>query len=793
MSNVDIAQTEKYKKMLGLTNLNNTTNKTIMNASTTIMGNLYISNYVILQGETTIMDINVSNNSKMGNVNISKDINLNNSIINDTTVFGNIYSNNIIIEGNIQINNDSVFDNLDIASLNVSEKSYFNNNITVNNIFAVNTELSLLCNNINIGDINSIVNIYGTGLSINTKEVNVRDKYIVLNYSNVSDIGNLAGIEISAISGVGFIRTNTGATRFEIKAPNEESVRYIATLDNLNNLNISGTTSLYGNSTINSNLVVNGDTTIIGNSIFNGSLIISGNTNFINNVTCLSNVAIGGSINVNNDVDINSDFNLNGAASVFNATILSNLDVSGNLSILGSVSMSSDLNIYGGAILQGKTTFMSNMYAAGDVIINGNLTFQSDLYINSDTNIAGNIILKNNVNISSGSLFKGSTSLLSSLYINGNVNIDGNITLGSFIGNYSDLMNNYNNYNEYEILGQLIGTFPEYKTNYDAVSNGVPLWGFYRTGGILKIRLDDTPPVLFLSGTTAISINNGSEYYDDGVYATDNINSTIDLYLYSISNELTPNIINNRYFISGANTLITETTILDIGSYNIDYVGIDSCGNEGYITRTLTVSNILKYYPYENNHIIQTKDTNGNYFTFSNNNLIDGIDSSWTFNPNYLLFDFNNEWSVILKVRAVNWNGMFQINFDPITTNWGDNNNNVNGGVSNISFQDSFKYFDDDPIYWDSGSPSLNFYENFNSGFGIYIKIYRKNDFLNIDFYDNDNILLDSKISKNQFQYTNTNSICSFYSYGNLNWLYGYLIYEENSNVTVSDFKRIFE
>lgn len=130
---------------------------------------------------------------------------------------------------------------------------------------------------------------------------------------------------------------------------------------------------------------------------------------------------------------------------------------------------------------------------------------------------------------------------------------------------------------------------PEYADNITAKNNGVPIWGWYRTGGILKIRLNDVPPVLTLLGNYNILINIGNYYTDPGVTAIDYYNNQLPVYITSIGIN-NSNILNNNILISGK-TLITSTSLLSLGNYNITYTATDLFGNNNTINRIINISN----------------------------------------------------------------------------------------------------------------------------------------------------------------------------------------------------------
>jgi hypothetical protein len=166
-----------------------------------------------------------------------------------------------------------------------------------------------------------------------------------------------------------------------------------------------------------------------------------------------------------------------------------------------------------------------------------------------------------------------------SLVVLGNTNIVGNITINSSLN----------------ILGNMNLILPEYPNNTIAKNNGIPIWGWYRTGGILKIRLEDVPPVVYLTGGTSLTIYLGYNYYDTGGYAIDYLNNIIPVYLSNIN--LSSSILNTNILISGLSTLITQTTTLSIGNYTATYQATDFIGNVGYNYRLfnviLTVYNIF--------------------------------------------------------------------------------------------------------------------------------------------------------------------------------------------------------
>ena len=94
--------------------------------------------------------------------------------------------------------------------------------------------------NVSFGSLNSKIIVYGTQLSINTTDLFINDKILVLNINSTDphniDIGNLSGIQIYGYNDIGYIKTSSDAKRFIIKAPNDSNTNFISGVDLNNNL-----------------------------------------------------------------------------------------------------------------------------------------------------------------------------------------------------------------------------------------------------------------------------------------------------------------------------------------------------------------------------------------------------------------------------------------------------------------------------------------------------------------------------------------------------------------------------
>lgn len=152
--------------------------------------------------------------------------------------------------------------------------------------------------------------------------------------------------------------------------------------------------------------------------------------------------------------------------------------------------------------------------------------------------------------------------------------------------------------NGLKIIGNtVLWQLPEYIDNATAKDNGIPIYGLYRNNDILKIRLNDIPPILYLNGTSNISIFENEIIQDPGVYALDFANTNIPVYLYQLIDENNINYITNQILINSTNnTIINPTSNLLPKNYTLSYCSTDDFDITGYINRTLIVKPFYQEY-----------------------------------------------------------------------------------------------------------------------------------------------------------------------------------------------------
>ena len=581
MSSLEIQLQDIYEKLVGLNAFDNISNNTLIKANISINSYLYVSSTAVLNNNVTIN----SNLNVLGNMNVNNSATIisslfvsNNSIINNNLicnsnmfVSGNTnIKNNLIVSGNTILNNAITIN----SSLNVSGITQLNQGLITNNIGALNNSLSFYANNIYLGTTNSIIYFQGSTTYIASSQLLLFNKIISLNSISTSsgiDIGNDAGIEILGTSGVGYIKTTSDASKFIIQSPLVSAISYIAIQDMNNNINISGS-AFFNSVSILSSLTVSGVSTIYNisglsslivnnNSFFNGTVSSNGLLNVSGDTIITGNNSILGNINVSN-------------ITIFNGptTILSDLNVLGNVICQGNTTILGLLNVSNNSILQGSTTILSNLNSLGLNIFNGLVSVNSNLYISADS------IFNNKVSINSSLYVSGNSIINNSLSINSNINISGPLIINSNITFCSTV----------NLNGSILLPLSHYIDNTTAKNNGIPIYGFYRTGGIVKVRLNDVPPTITLNGNSTISINYGSAYTDLGITVTSLAYTNLYGYIYGIGSGTT-NIITNQILVSGTSTLITQPSSLTAGSYLVSYNATDPDGLIGYTTRNLTV------------------------------------------------------------------------------------------------------------------------------------------------------------------------------------------------------------
>ena len=584
LTEVDMLLSRKYKEMAGYFNIVNINDNTILSGSVTIFGNLYISGASILYNTVNIGDsVNVTNDIYVNNIStlnvVTEDFNIRNiTTNNDIFIKGDLNISGSLETNSIYLSHAS-FD----ANLFVSSHTTINNNIYVNTIKSYNNSLSINSDKINFGTDNSIININGTSITLIQSNKISSDKNIILNNNNNNNGGD-CGIEILSNSNIAYIKTLPDASRFIIKTPLDINPKYLITFDNNENLVISGYSYLKKNVTINSTLNVNGDILFNDRVNINSNLLVSNTTTIYGNVTILGNIYIdkmhiieGNSTSLGN-LYVNGD------------SILDKVQINSNLNIADDTYINDTIYINSSFMVSGNTKFKESINCLNDLYIKNNTIIKGDVLCKKNVNFLDNVVINASVNVGNDLLVTGNNIHENTLTVLSNVLIGGNVNLkkNSIMGSDKDTTISGED-TIFQINGNIICPLSDFESNSVAAFNNVPTWGFYRTGGIVKVRLDVIPPEIYIYGSQSYDIQYGYNFDDPGVSVHDNQDNYLIPYLTSLTS-LTNNI---NILINPINMdspgIIPEISTLNIGSYILLYVVSDIIGNTATTQRFINI------------------------------------------------------------------------------------------------------------------------------------------------------------------------------------------------------------
>jgi hypothetical protein len=326
----------------------------IMNGTGTVGSNLNVASNMNVGGTSVLVGA-VSNNSTLYNTGAV-------SMGSSLTVSGtSILTSAVSVGSTLSVTGAATMN----SSLNVV------GNMRVNNIYpyvdtitgasVLNETINIIGHYINIGNNNSVINIQGTTTSVFTNEIIVEDPLIVVN-SKASGVyntsGNDAGIQIDAISSVGYLKTSADGMKFAVKAPQSADIGYIVTKDNSDNLVITGTTTMKSAITALSTLNVSGATFMNSAATANSTLNVVGAMAAASTLVASGAVSMSSTLSVTGAVTANSTMNVVGAFNAASTTVLTNATTVGStLNVNGSTTVASSLNVSGVATLSNKVVF----------------------------------------------------------------------------------------------------------------------------------------------------------------------------------------------------------------------------------------------------------------------------------------------------------------------------------------------------------------------------------------------------------------------------------------------------
>ena len=351
---------------------------------------------------------------------------------------------------------------------------------------------------------------------------------------------------------------------------------------NASNLAVSGTATISGILTANGGISTQSNITLNGQSPSNISQLILNNNSVIK---CMKDGVNWGTLDNVGNLSLGGSFQIDGTYNNNNAKIY--------LVNKASLQCNSTLTPDNPGVLV-QTASLDTL---GNFTTLGNIT----LHGASQTNYS-QIILNNycGLRCMQDGVFKGGLDYL------GNLSLQGFLVCNDIVARAlttSGVINANAGINATTITLSSLSNYPDDAT---AASAGVPLNGLYRTGNIVKIRLNATAPIITLNGyagITSVSITYGSSYTDPGGSALDYLGNILPIYLISITNTSTNAITSLNVLITGTTTVISQISSLALGTYTLRYNATDSSGVVGYATRSLTISNQISAYDLNNGYM----------------------------------------------------------------------------------------------------------------------------------------------------------------------------------------------
>ena len=271
----------------------------------------------------------------------------------------------------------------------------------------------------------------------------------------------------------------------------------------------TGSIILVGNQTITGSLTVSSSNTItvVGPMTITGSLLVSGSTLQTGNNTLTGNTVLSGSINVSGSQNfignqiLTGSFLVSGSTTqIGNNSLIGNTSLTGSINVSGSQTFKGNLDLTGSLIVSGSTVQIGNNTLTGNTSLTGSITISGSttniIIGNTDVygafDVSGSSNFRDSTFTVTGSTFiKGETSISGSTGITGSLNVTGdlNVVSGSSFTRWGNKLFNY-------------GAFSDYTTQS----------GSANTAYAVKFNTTDLNLEIYLSGSSAIKIQNTGIY-----------------------------------------------------------------------------------------------------------------------------------------------------------------------------------------------------------------------------------------------------------------------------------------
>lgn len=348
--------------------------------NTVIPGNVTINNNLSVEGNTTLVDLEVT-----GNITIDQDLIVNgNIILNELEISGNvIIDSNLTVNSNVQFNSDlNVVGNLSVdgnvefnSELNVTGNVVIDSNLTVNSNVQFNSDLDVTGNIDVTGNVTIDSNLSVNGTAI-LSELEVT--------GNANIVGNTT---TGGILTDNYYYANGQPVDFEQPAGSNTEVQYNSDGDfgasaNFTFNEATNVLTVAGNIS-GANLVTAGVVTATGN-VTGGNLRTTGTAN-VGALAVTGNAAVSGNIGVTGNV-VGGNVNTVGTANIGTLAVTGNAGVTGNL-VAGNIGTIGTANV-GTLEVTGTANVVGNI-DAGNVNTAGTANIGT-LEITGDANVVGN-------------------------------------------------------------------------------------------------------------------------------------------------------------------------------------------------------------------------------------------------------------------------------------------------------------------------------------------------------------------------------------------------------------------
>ncbi len=279
---------------------------------------------------------------------------------------------------------------------------------------------------IRIGDVDDIIYLGGTTVTVMSTDVYVNDKKMYLNFSTtgttMADAAD-SGIYIGegTNSEAAFIRVGPDTSHsWQIQGADGGG---IVTLNTQLSGEVITTDRVGGLQTIRTALNVTGAATL------SNTLGVSGAATFSNDVSVLGNETVSGTLRVSGSTTLNSSLHVSTQATLGSLMVNTSGTIAQDLSVLGNETVSGTLNVSGAATLQNNLSVLGSETVTGTMVVGGNGTFSSDLRVVGNETINGSLYATGNSFIG-GNLAVGYATATKTLDVNGAVRFGSTALVG---------------------------------------------------------------------------------------------------------------------------------------------------------------------------------------------------------------------------------------------------------------------------------------------------------------------------------------------------------------------------